>query len=129
MITEDYCSYEVAKLLKEKGFNWDCITYYVDSKPNNVQYSMLFENNTSWEERCCSAPTHQMAMKWLREKYNIYINIQPDFPSDKDYKMCWLWSTNTLHENCISMEGYGCYIETYEEAVEAALKYTLENLI
>lgn len=25
MLQEDYCSYEVAKLLKEKGFDWDCI--------------------------------------------------------------------------------------------------------
>lgn len=63
MTQEDYCSFEIAELLKEKGFNWDCITYYVDSESNDVKYSMLFENNTTWEERCCSAPTHQMAMK------------------------------------------------------------------
>ena len=70
-----------------------------------------------------------MAMKWLREKHNIYISIQPDFPSDKDYKMCWCWSVSTLHENCVSTKGHQCYIETYEEAVEAAIKYCLENLI
>jgi len=129
MSQEAYCSFEVARLLKENGFDWDCITYYVDSEPNDVKYSMLFENNTTWEERCCSAPTHQIAMKWLMEKYNIYISIQPDFPSDKNYKMCWCWSANMLHENCISMKGFQCYIETYKDAVEAALKYSLENLI
>ena len=77
MINEDYVSFEVAKLLKEKGFDWDCITYYVDYEPNDVKYSMLFENNTTWEKRCCSAPTHQMAMKWLREEKNIFIVIEP----------------------------------------------------
>ena len=30
MITEDYVSFETAKLLKEKGFNESCYTYYDD---------------------------------------------------------------------------------------------------
>lgn len=28
MTREDYCSYEVAKLLKEKGFNEECFALY-----------------------------------------------------------------------------------------------------
>lgn len=77
-IKEDYVSFEVAKLLKEKEFNWDCITYYVSSEPDNVQYSMFFENNTTWEKRCCSAPTLQMACKWLREeKKSLHICVPP----------------------------------------------------
>ena len=31
MITEDYCSYEVSKLLKEKGFNEPIWTRYEDN--------------------------------------------------------------------------------------------------
>ena len=30
IITEDYVSYEVAKLLKEKGFDEPCYTCYID---------------------------------------------------------------------------------------------------
>ena len=123
MIAEDYCSYEVANLLKEKGFEGIC-DYAYSNKGNYFEI-----DRSNFDEVYCLRPTLQMAMKWLREKYNIYISIQPDFPSDKDYKMCWCWSANILHENCISMKGYRCYIESYEEAVEAALKYTLENLI
>lgn len=128
-IKEDYCSFEVAKLLNEKGFNWDCITYYVDSEPNDIKYSMLFENNNTWEDRCCSAPTHQMACKWLREVHKVHISIYPfnrKLPiTDEFYYTCDI-ATSKLS----SKEGHlrGVW-KTYEEAVEAALKYVLENLI
>ena len=140
-ITEDYVSYEVAKLLKEKGFNWDCITYYVDSEPNCVKYSMLFENNTTWEERCCSAPTHQMAMKWLREVHQLYISVgvSPIYGKVKDEKgrnTCGLlywhymasgeWMNDKYNPQ---QKAFVVSAKNYEEAVEAALKYSLENLI
>lgn len=32
MIQESYCSYEVAKLLEEKGFDGDCDYYYPPTK-------------------------------------------------------------------------------------------------
>lgn len=127
MIKEAYCSYEVAKLLKEKGFDELCKYLY---KNNGERYTLA---STCYQNVCddgeCLCPTHQMAIKWLREKYNIYISIQPDFPSSKDYKMYWCWTASFFHENCISLKGYQCYIETYEEATEAAIKYCLENLI
>ena len=124
-IIEDYVSFETAKLLKEKGFDWNCITYYVDSNHNNVQYSMLFENNTTWEECCCSAPTHQMAMKWIREVHNINIDIVSVWNQKRfEYQVFVVTPENAKH----------CYIDDklylgYEEAVEAGLKYCLENLI
>ena len=111
MITENYCSQEVYRLLREKGFDGEIHTTF--DKEGYTQASI----------------TLQMAMKWLRENYNIYISIQPDFPGDKDYKMCWCWAACILYENCISTKGHQYYIETYEEAAEAAIKYCLENLI
>ena len=128
MINEDYVSFEVAKLLKEKGFDWDCITYYVDYEPNDVKYSMLFENNTTWEKRCCSAPTHQMAMKWLREEKNIFIVIEPhayDYVNEKNKSYsCSLWIGDNYYEYLESKD-----YPSYEEAVEVACIYSLENLI
>jgi len=125
MITEDYVSYEVAKLLKEKGFDSPCMgRYSVRSKEFHLDCTKMCNNGGLFE---CAAPSQAMVMKWLREKYNIYISIQPDFLSDKDYKMCWCWSANILHDNCITTKGYQCYIETYEEAANSAIKYCLEN--
>ena len=136
MIEEAYVSFEVAKLLKEKGFDEYGTYFYTlkdegceGYKSNRTLGEFAHNSDPNLKDRAVSCPTQQMAMKWLREKYDIYISIQPDFPSSKDYKMCWCWSANILHENCISMKGYQCYIETYEEACEAAIKYCLENLI
>ena len=125
MIKEAYVSFEVAKLLKEKEFYWNCITYYVDSEPDDVKYSMLFENNTTWEERCYSAPTHQMAMAWLREAYNINIDIVPIWNQKQwEYQIFIITPITAKHpyvDNTLYM--------SYEQACEAALKHTLENFI
>ena len=73
MITETYISFEVAKLLKKKGFDEECYTFYEYDSGDFYR-----------EERnpCCNsysddytAPTLQMAMKWLREVHNVNIEI------------------------------------------------------
>ena len=79
MITEDYVSFETAKLLKEKGFDetcrafwkvWDNHTTICDCSPSHLfEYchnSMLEQYNDD-EELNIACPTLQMAMKWLRE--------------------------------------------------------------
>lgn len=123
MITEDYVSFEVARLLKEKGFNEPIRCWYDNFQDFHEEGVRM--SNTDCLPPTIMCPTHQMAIKWLREKYNIYISIQPDFPSDKDYKMCWCWSVSILYENYINMKANQCYMKIYEEAI----KYCLENLI
>jgi len=126
MIREDYVSFETAKLLKDKGFDWECIGYYVDDEPNDVKYSFLGETNSTWETRCCSAPTLQMARKWLREKYYIHADpIQQGNYNDCSEYYTWIVARmGIIHRNSGVAEKL-----SYEEACEAALKYSLENLI
>lgn len=108
MITEDYVSFEIAKLLKEKGFDSECQQYYGD-----------------YEYPC---PTLQMAMKWLREIHRIDIEVRTHYlnylkPNDTRY-----YSGKILKgsEDVI----YTIYSkDTNEEVCEAAIKYCLENLI
>ena len=111
MVTEDYVSYEVAKLLKEKGFDYQGFDY-ID-----------FEGEVIRQDR----PTHQMAMKWLREVYGIFIAINND---DLDFNwQCYdLINRDSTLDPKILSESYAGY-KTYEKAVEAALKYSLENLV
>lgn len=105
MITEDYCSYEVSKLLKEKGFDEKVISFY---PPGDIQ-----------------RPTHQMAMKWLRKKHNILLFLLPAQEYGKIVYLVEVWTWN---------EEKGIYESTYapmprkepEQAVEAALKYCLK---
>ena len=122
MIKEAYCSYEIAKLLKEKGFDIPCnaywfigedVTFRVDGEPINW-------NDVKATLEWLSCPTLQMVMAWLREK-DIDLCIHPDFPRSMDY-------TIEFYENG---EPGGCCgnYKTYEEASEEAIKYALKNLI
>ena len=117
-ITEDFCSYEVAKLLKEKGFDIECNTaYYNGSLIDYTMYGFCIDGEFIF------APTHQMAMKWLRKIYGIDIVIEISDPSVKDRKYyCVIWNKNN--------DSYILDLfSSYEECVEAAIKYCLENLI
>jgi hypothetical protein len=72
-----------------------------------------------------SAPTHQMAMKWLREEKKIYIRIIEDaFGENYHFE---IYSKNPNIKMNYYVPNY--YESTYEEAVEIAIKYVLKNLI
>ena len=60
MIQEAYCSFEVARLLKEKGFNIPIWTRYENSN-NDVIFGDKYNWNNSPMGQI-SVPTHQMAM-------------------------------------------------------------------
>lgn len=132
MIREAYVSFEVAKLLKEKGFNEATNRHY------NAQYDeirtvsdtfMTYWNNEEhmkvlMMEGALAIPTHQMAIAWLRTKH-IIIVVQPEyFNADA---ICSYWGVDIwADDNYEKLQGD---FPIYEEAVEAALKYSLENLI
>ena len=136
MITEDYVSFEVAKLLREKGFNEECEYFYDEYKDEN-KYVICSNGYSTYNDdkhpTYYSRPTHQMAMKWLRNIHGIHIQAWcpvVDIDTEilgvkynvvisnlKDY--CLAFMTN------IEDNDY----DSYEEAVDAGLKYTLEHLL
>ena len=73
MITEDYVSFETAKLLKEKGFDSECHShYYACHRPDgSVQYHIAEIYSLKSLKDFYLAPTLQMAMKWLREVHKL----------------------------------------------------------
>lgn len=120
-ITEDYVSFETAKLLKEKEFNEHCYTCYLNKELSHYDY---LSNNFELIDNAISAPTHQMACRWLRDVHNIHIGINPI--SGEGY--------NATIYDVADFDDYGIISDTEfffhpEEAIEAALKYVLENLI
>ena len=128
MIKEDYCSYEVAKILKDKGFNESCYTCYVEKEISHYDYS-----STNYEliDGVISCPTIQMTMKWLREIHNKHCDIGYDIDLHWFFQIIDLKETveydypETKYYHTENETGFN----SYEEAVEAALKYVLENLI
>ena len=124
MITEDYVSFETAKLLKEKGFNisldskdWVCCMY---DENGNIHWGVYDKN---WYFRI----TLQMAMRWLREEKGLFIEISVSVDLNGNYH----YSYSILDKECKYIrKGYTSFEWNYEEAVEAALLYVLQkNLI
>mgnify|MGYP007012560976 CR=1 FL=1 len=138
MIQEDYVSFEVAKLLKDKGFNEATNRYY------NAQYDgirtvsdtfMTYWNNENhmkglMMEGAIAIPTLQMAMKWLREVHNIHIVIKIVIRTYGDTEYYYELYGTKNKSLCVVCDIYnGESWGSSEEACEAALKYVLENLI
>ena len=119
MITEDYVSYETAKLLKDKGFD-ECTLLSYDKNGNSKDIMRPFLES----EEDVRRPTLQMAMKWLRKVHKLHVDIDPSEGN---------WNPTVLElENWTCAVKFGDNIpiqDSYEQACEAAIKYCLENLI
>lgn len=109
MIEEAYCNPEIAELLKEKGMDKECFTHYIQ------------KNNSDGTSEAVTTCTQQMAMRWLREVFNINIEIR----CKPEHAEAYIMSVESLPKClCRGISG-----KTYEEAAETAIKYCLENLI
>lgn len=109
MITEDYVSFETAKLLKEKGFDVDECEVHYDPE-DHTQYDI----------------TLQMAIKWLREKKGIA--IVPVLSSILDNEK-FLWDIQIVVAKTSERYSQLWTHEKQEEGCEDAIMYCLENLI
>lgn len=124
MIKEAYCSFEVSKLLKEKGFDEPCWIKYDNEGYLTFNHVGYINSEKPCDDFCALAPTHQMAMAWLREVHNIFIVIRRGLTGTG-----WVYSHEIYKDSKCWYAQYAASYDTYEEAVEAALKYSLENLI
>lgn len=148
---ESYVSLETAKLLKEKGFDWECKSLYCTdvrykgrSIDEDEEYELKAEGNGSKIEyvdggMICdiyntnnsgfvgySRPPLAIAQRWLREIHKIHFEIAYEaHPGCKKYG----YSVYIIkHVNYIS-KIYAGWDTTYEDALESAIKYCLENII
>ena len=122
MITEDYVSFEIAKLLKEKGFAENCLMRY-NKAGDLVEEAYKF--NWNFQTIDYSAPTLQMAMKWLREIYNIHIVLSPNKKMNNQY--CSIIFVDKEGE--LYPQPTDFFHGSYEKTAEAAIRYCLKKLI
>jgi len=137
MITEDRVTFEIAKLLEEKGFKgefkgyYDCNGFYFDT-PNIV----LKESGYAYYP----IPSLSVVLKWLREVHNIYIAVNITYSEEPKLfpPEYYVYINNTLtgeslikevcslvQDKTLTPKGF----KRSETACEAAIKYALENLI
>ena len=100
---ETYCNYNLTNLLIKSGFDWQ--DYFV---------AHSIDEHFHWE-----IPLH-IAQKWLREVKNVDVFAYRNEPKDKFESIVSVnkkWSTT------------GMCINTYEEALETAIKKALEIIL
>ena len=91
---EDYVSFEIAKLLKGKGFNEKCRGFYVLHASGEARFCSSTSYEEGWnfnkeEKFVFSAPTIQMVMKWLYKNYGIYYGFEQwQAYNNQSTKMC-----------------------------------------
>jgi len=137
MITEDYVSFETAKLLKEKGFEGKMHTFYTE-KGTEMESAYVVPSAFFPIYR----PTLQIAMKWLREVHNIHIEIEAIKPYGRDVLLRSAVPLNGVkyHASIVHIDKWNEDLnefqwkgipssDSYEQACEKAIKYCLENLI
>ena len=85
---EQFVTYEIALKLKELGFNDECLACYTPHLGNGI-FELISKGSSNeksaFNERFvkansvngCSAPLWQQVIDWVREKQNIYINVEP----------------------------------------------------
>jgi len=141
MITEDYVSFETAKLLKEKGFDRPCKVWYSEYTSQffgGEKYTSIeFDDHNRFNENykfICFAPTLQMAVKWLREKgFHIFVPLEIDYDEDERgdkwyHDATYCPEIRRVSDGKIMYDDGRLYAEP-EHAMEAAIKYCLEKLI
>ena len=126
MITEDYCSFEVAKLLNEKGFDQNCATYYLDGQVWRHYHGEVIPKG----KQIYAAPTQAMSMKWLREVYGLHISLEPcyDYDSMHVVFLAFVQNVADVHEFMDGRKNVASHPNA-EKSYELAIKYCLENLI
>lgn len=119
MTTNEYVGFEIAKLLKENGFNEKCEYCYAYFEDNDVRVFELRPNKNAQNlaENRYPCVTQQSAMAWFR-KNNIFIDIDTIITTDK--KVYYSASIGTFEDGWDTIVEL---VESYEEAVDMALKH------
>lgn len=118
---EDFVSFEIAKKLKEKGF--DCKTRYGYLPPMPSLLEAFCDTNWS-AKNGYPAPTIAQALKWLRNEKKIFIYV------DVRTNLEWFYEVWNINKK-LSVLGNVDFnkSESYEESALAGIEYALDNLI
>ena len=123
MIHEEICTYEVCKLAKEKGFDVQTFDWY-DYTGNYHKGLIPHELHECPRYKEYYAPTQSLLQRWLREEKGLHISI----PLHKG-KYKYFWAIDSLNRKIKEEDIAYNLFDTYELALEDALKYALENLV
>lgn len=134
-IQEDYVSFEVAKLLKEKGFEVPIRNYSLQKDKHETIYEGFDDNYwgdnrvVNWNNDIVgikpftgflSRPTIALAVKWLHENFTTWLNVEP---TEHGFWRFIIFSKEVMDVENLTKAFYS----SPQEAYQAALEYTLKN--
>lgn len=121
-MSEAYVSFELAKLLKERGFTEEC-KYFYEWRGDTEEPQIYYLDGGTCNDYDCpsrySMPSIGEAKRWLRNKYGVYTETNYD-------KNVYFTDISTeLFEHSVSL----CSDLSYEDHIELVLKYILIKFI
>lgn len=129
MTHEENCTYEVAKLAKEKGFNVQTFDWY-DYTGNYQKGFIPHKLHECPRYKEYYAPSQSLLQRWLREEKELHIEI---IATACGYYWCINHTNGTSITDSDVLDRFtnddSGRFNTYEQALEDALKYTLEKLV
>ena len=132
---ECYVSLEVAKLLKQAGFDWGLNSRWQDWGGKNphefiLKTDLLYADGPAEYDgfHALPAPTLSIAQRWLREVMNIDVYIFPDTNVKRE---CVYQVGLKTFGRTLWMPGQPSTAQynTYEEAQESGIKKALEIIL
>lgn len=133
MIKERYVNLEVAKLLRDKGFDEKCVKIY------NINNGLIFENyntcNSDLTENSelVTVPTQAMACDWVEETFNISIEVYANIIG-YTVILCYALqdpstASDIIEDDMTSGDNIDGSWSSKELVYNEALKYVLTNLV
>lgn len=117
MIEEQFVSFEVAKLLKEIGFNIPVNTSYSEDKKS--EYNMLPDNFNKFQDKF-SRPTQALAARWLCEHKMIEVSTAY-YRLEKSW-FYWVGYLDCKDEDIIFGSNYASRQYAMEAGLQEAIK-------
>jgi hypothetical protein len=129
---QQFVPYEIAVMLKEKGFDEPCLGYYTQYTGTEVENHLSYVSNHISENHNSNittppwytgvdvtAPLWQQVIDWFREKHNLIMWVEARYCFKKKY--FWFIHFDVLIKDDI----FDLHIETYEEARQAVIEHAL----
>ena len=134
-IEEDYCSYQVSKLLEQKGLRLKNPTIaYMERDEydlkNPIKSIVKKDNILTCDVKI---PSHTYAVKWIRTNFGLHIHAP--FPLNNGK---WEWiifdlnspqNDNDSFKNIMSLNYEPYYFNSPEECIDNAILYLLTKIL
>ncbi len=140
-----YVTFEQSKLLKEKGFDAQCLCRYSERKVVYNDYKLIdklpkFETVKKWQiwkNGLLKCPEQWQVVEWLRVKYKIHIGMVVTVPYGKYFcKVINDWTKShkgsgnfNYPDDEKQIDNHFSCFNSPQEAYSAAIDYAITKLI